>query len=399
MLSVSALFVLGAALAVYDYHESVTEITGGIMRNTYGQGIKTETLKVESENEKRLGDIEVKISERSYTTEEVKALLKRSIKEMESWILGGNESLDHIDSDMKLIREVPGEPVTVEWELDRYDVMGADGTLYEDKIQEKTLVTLKAVLTYREDREEQALYECTAMVCPKTLTGREKLLKTIEHKISENNEETKTDSALFLPQEAEGETIHFYPEMEQRGIVLIIMSLLILLLLYALDRQNQGQELEKRQSQMRLDYSEIVSRLTLLLGAGMTVKRAWKKIAQDYDRREDTKKRYAYEEIKYTCREMESGVMESESYERFGRRCGLQEYMRLGALLSQNLRKGTKGLNDLLRIEVVQAFEERKARAKRLGEEAGTKLLMPMFLMLAVVLVIVVVPAFLSIQI
>ncbi len=66
--------------------------------------------------------------------------------------------------------------------------------------------------------------------------------------------------------------------------------------------------------------------------------------------------------------------------------------------MSQNLRKGTKGLTQMLRMEAIQAFEERKARAKRLGEEAGTKLLAPMFLMLAVVLVIVIVPAFLSIQ-
>ena len=66
--------------------------------------------------------------------------------------------------------------------------------------------------------------------------------------------------------------------------------------------------------------------------------------------------------------------------------------------MSQNLRKGIKGLTQMLRMEAIQAFEERKARAKRLGEEAGTKLLAPMFLMLAVVLVIVIVPAFLSIQ-
>ena len=84
--------------------------------------------------------------------------------------------------------------------------------------------------------------------------------------------------------------------------------------------------------------------------------------------------------------------------EKFGRRCGTQEYMRFGALLSQNLRKGTKGLNDLLRLEAIQSFEERKARARRLGEEAGTKLLLPMFLMLAEVLVIVVVPAFFTVQ-
>ena len=47
---------------------------------------------------------------------------------------------------------------------------------------------------------------------------------------------------------------------------------------------------------------------------------------------------------------------------------------------------------------VKKSFEERKARARRLGEEAGTKLLLPMFLMLAEVLVIVVVPAFFTVQ-
>lgn len=74
-------------------------------------------------------------------------------------------------------------------------------------------------------------------------------------------------------------------------------------------------------------------------------------------------------------------------------------YLGVGALLSQNLRKGTKGLSELLKLESIQAFEERKARAKRLGEEAGTKLLLPMFLMLVVVLIIVIVPAFLTMQI
>ena len=63
------------------------------------------------------------------------------------------------------------------------------------------------------------------------------------------------------------------------------------------------------------------------------------------------------------------------------------------------MRISADGLTELLKLESIQAFEERKAQAKRLGEEAGTKLLLPMFLMLAVVLVIVIVPAFLTLQI
>ena len=157
---------------------------------------------------------------------------------------------------------------------------------------------------------------------------------------------------------------------------------------------------EERKKQMIEDYPEVISKLTLYLGAGMTVKKAWRKITEGYMKeKEDENERYVYEEMRQTCHEMDSGVTEAEGYENFGRRCDLQIYIRLGALLSQNLRKGTKGLSELLKLESIQAFEERKARAKRLGEEAGTKLLLPMFLMLVEVLIIVIVPAFLNMQI
>lgn len=68
-------------------------------------------------------------------------------------------------------------------------------------------------------------------------------------------------------------------------------------------------------------------------------------------------------------------------------------------MLSQNLRKGSRGITDILEREAEEAFEDRKNMAKKLGEEAGTKLMIPMFIMLAVVFVIVTVPAFFSIQI
>lgn len=392
------IFLLGIVLVCSDYCKSLTEITGGILRNTYGQGKKTEELRVETEGEEK-AEIEVEISERTYTYAEIQEVFRRITRKMDTWILGENESLDRIESDMNLITEIPGEPVDVSWELDRYDVMNVYGELSDrEPTEDGTEVKLRAVLTYREREKEQALYECTAMLYPKTLSKQEQFAKAVSQEIKGSDERTRNSRELMLPGDVEGEKLHFYPVMNTRGLVLIVMAVLIFFLLYALERQNRGKVMEERRRQMRLDYPEIVSKLTLLLGAGMTAKRAWRKIAEDYDGRDFGGKRYAYEEVKYTCREMDSGIAESESYERFGRRCGLQEYIRLGALLSQNLRKGTKGLNDLLRLEVIQAFEERKARAKRLGEEAGTKLLLPMFLMLAVVLVIVVVPAFLSIQ-
>ena len=50
----------------------------------------------------------------------------------------------------------------------------------------------------------------------------------------------------------------------------------------------------------------------------------------------------------------------------------------------------------MLLQEVQNAFEERKNLARKLGEEAGSKMMLPLFMLLGVVLVIVTVPAFLA---
>ena len=71
--------------------------------------------------------------------------------------------------------------------------------------------------------------------------------------------------------------------------------------------------------------------------------------------------------------------------------------MKLGTLLSQNIRKGNKDLLLKLRQEAAVALEERKNRARKAGEEAGTKLLLPMMMMLCIVMVLIMIPAYFTI--
>ena len=91
---------------------------------------------------------------------------------------------------------------------------------------------------------------------------------------------------------------------------------------------------------------------------------------------------------------MEKGISELEAYEHLGSRTDAVKYKTLATLLTQNLRKGSRELVNLLEQEAADAFEERKKQARILGEEAGTKLLFPMILMLGVVMAILMVPAF-----
>ena len=108
------------------------------------------------------------------------------------------------------------------------------------------------------------------------------------------------------------------------------------------------------------------------------------------------KERAAYEEMRRTYYQMQSGMAEGEAYQEFGRRCRLQPYLKLSGLLEQNRRSGTKNMRSILQAEMTDALEQRKNLARRLGEEAGTRLLMPLFLMLGIIMVMIMVPAMMT---
>ena len=65
----------------------------------------------------------------------------------------------------------------------------------------------------------------------------------------------------------------------------------------------------------------------------------------------------------------------------------------------QNVRKGNAQIQKILEKEKIEAYEKQKARVKIAGEEAGTKLLLPMLLMLLIVLIIIMVPTGMSLKI
>ncbi len=403
MLAAVGIFIFGALLLAADYGNAHKEIEEGLTRNDYGGGSRTEEIRAEvgDQKEEEIGELEVELSEQALAGGETQQMFDRCIEKIQEQILGENESLDHVESDLNLMSSLEGESVSISWDLDSYEVMSMSGELMEEAlVQEGTPVELTAILTYDLDPERQALYVCTVTVYPKTLTKAEQTKEELTAAIRSEEENTREEKTFRLPVLLGGETVKYYRKMETRGQVLMVLGVVIGILAFAMKKQNDEQAQEARRQQMRLDYPEILNKLTLFLGAGMTVKRAFRKIVTDYEEQKKTwGERYAYEEMRLACHEMDSGVTEAQCYEEFGKRCELQEYLRFGALLSQNLRRGSKGLNQTLEAEAAQAFEERKARAKQLGEEAGTKLLIPMFLMLAVVLIVAVVPAFLSMSI
>ena len=199
MLVSGLLLGMGLLIFLLDFQRSTVRLEGGLIRNPYGKGKRVEELRAALEGGGS-ADLTVEVSEQAYDGAGLQELFHRSTALLEREILGENQSLDRIEQDINLVTEVPGEPVDVSWELDRYDVMNVYGELQEGALSpEGTLVNLKAVLTYQEDETRQALYECTAMVYPRTLGAGEARKQNLEQEIRDRDKETQTREELRLP--------------------------------------------------------------------------------------------------------------------------------------------------------------------------------------------------------
>lgn len=365
-----------------------------IVRQGYGGAAQEVPVKV-TVDEKEEHELVLKVRERLYGEEQLKKLYEDARQELEKAILGENESLEHVETDLSLVTELSGYPFRIEWESQDYGLINAEGKLQDAEIpKEGKQVGLHAVFIYEDFRAEYLFY---IQIFPKTLTEKEltenKLLKAAK----EAEVESRKKEELLLPAELEGKKLIWSSQKSTAWISILFIVICTSGAVYFLKDEDLKKEVKRREEEMRRAYPEVVSKLSIYLGAGMTVKTAWEKICADYDKREaENRKNHIYEEMKITSQEMKSGISEVSAYERFGKRCGIQLYSKFSALLTQNLRKGSTRLGPLLKEESKLAFEERKNSARKAGEEAGTKLLMPMMMMLCVVMLMILLPAFMT---
>lgn len=150
-------------------------------------------------------------------------------------------------------------------------------------------------------------------------------------------------------------------------------------------------KLEKKHTQMQIDFPDFLNKLTLLVGAGMTVSSAWSKIV------EETKSdRPLHKEMEKVYFEVRSGKSETESYENFAKRCRMPVVTKFVSVLLQNLRKGSGEIIKVLDSLSDECWEMRKNTAKRIGEEASTKMMFPMMIMLAGIFIVILTPILLE---
>ena len=365
-----------------------------LARDGYGGSIRRTELaaRIEGESEDQIHEIAVR--PRAMSGEQADGLLEAARGEFDACFLNENKSRDEVRTDLYFPRELQDGLVRAEYLTVPYGYVGQDGKLGKEPDPDGTLVEIKVTFTCQ---DRTLITETTVAVLPPMLTEGEALYREVERSLHEADDEQAESEYLLLPEQAQSRRITWHrPKRAGYGFLFLLLPA-VLLFYYCHQGQRVHERARERREQLAADYPDMLWQLVMLLRAGMTIRAAFVRTAAGYEkRRGGEKKKYVYEEMLYSCREMQNGVPESKVYEQFGRRCGLPAYIKLGTVLSQNLRKGSAGLAGLLEKEARISMEDMKNLVRKKGEKAGAKLVFPMMLMLLAVLIILMAPAFFS---
>ncbi len=384
--------ILGVFLFISDHINKKISAEGEILRESYeGSAIEIPATVHSS----RYGevDVDIVVDRQTYTGEELEEIFDQAEIWLDRVILGDNRDLGSVRKDLVFPAFYEDTEIAIQYTSSNYGLINGSGKVKNEELEKEEQLVIKAEFSYGDAIRER---EYAITVYPPFLTQEEIFKKNLTDTIFDENIRQKEKEVFLLPDQIGEEQVVFREKGNKRFLYVICLGILCAVFLYKGMDRDLDKLYERRKQQLIFCYPEFVSKLALLTGAGMSVTGAVRRIYAD---REDQKEEPLYEELGIFIRELDNGILEERALENMGKRSGLIQYRKFCSLLCANMKKGSVNLKNLLEKEAEEAFTDHQIQIKKLGEEAGTKLLLPMIMMLAVVMVIIMVPAFMSYQI
>ena len=357
-------------------------------------------------------NVMLEVRPRELTKEQTEKQMKEAFASLDANIQGENDSLSHVTKNLEFSLDYKKYPFDLEVDAQPYALVEQDGTVCnaqeqlealgytKEQQRQGILVSVTLVLRYGEYSQEK---EYTMTVFPKEKNAIEKQFAKVKEAIENKEKEALYKKQLVLPATMEGVDISRADDSGVTPLHVLAAGFLIAGLLLLREQENRRMKEKKRQEQLLKSYPWFVNEVVLLFGAGMQMKAVMASLINEYERGRfpnqagtDDGRSALIEELKKSYHSLELGMAEEQVYYQLGRRLKLSCYIKLMTLLEQNVKRGSKGLSASFEQEETNALEERKNLAKRYGEEAGTKLLGPMIMLLLVVMLMIMVPAFMS---
>lgn len=357
------------------------------------------------EKEETTEEMMLEVEARRLTEEELEQTVTEAFLYLEKNMKGENSSFLEIRSPLDYSLDYKKYPFDMECISSDYALLDGEGIVkneteellalgYDEKeIQQGIEMELLVTLWYGENRFEKTFL---LKIFPREKTEMEKQFDVVKKKLREVEQQATYEEGFYVPANIEKVRISRQDKQPIKAEHILCAGLILAVLLLLREQENIRREKETRTEQLLRSYPWFVNEMVLLLGAGMQVRNIFSLLCRsvEVEKRKEDYRRYLLEELEKAVHAMELGMNEEQAYYHLGRQIGIPCYIKVMTLLEQNVKRGAKGLTTAFEQEELFALEERKNIAKRYGEQAGTKLLGPMLLLLLIVMFIIMIPAF-----
>ena len=417
-----------------------------IERSSYGTQKTPYKIKMDVENLKKDMEFSVSVSPRKYKKEEADEVFKEKFENLKVEILASNEDYENVNSKLSFKSDLgDGIKATYSFEPSRkrkntidYKVKLAseseiatrsniasksetDDFLYyvkykniidgsgnvnnEDFKIDETVngfieIQLSTEIKEKEGSYRSDKYLLAITVTSKKMTELESFKNSFKKEVEKQDRDTINLDTISLPTIVNNFKIRYKDKLDLSFLLLPVLGILMVILLEAKDKEEENEKRKRRQRLLEMDFAQIISKILLYVSSGMTIRNSLIRLAEQYQvkksKEEKFEERVAYEELVIVKNKLTSGYSEVRAYEEMAKNINLRTYTRFLNIIIQSIKNGNKELKNILNVEVQDALYERKQNAKKLGEEAATKLVLPLMMMLAVIMVVIMVPAFMG---
>lgn len=172
-----------------------------------------------------------------------------------------------------------------------------------------------------------------------------------------------------------------------REIIVLVLLIGFGALAYYYVSTIPSETIKKKTDAILNEFADVVSKLALLVNAGMILREAWEMIAYSGEGE-------LYDEMKLVCVNINNGMSEIDAYTEFGNRCTAPEIKKFTSTIIQGVVKGNKELVEMIKMQSREMWNSKQHRVRQQGEKAASKLLIPTCIMFIGVLIMIIVPIF-----
>jgi len=187
--------------------------------------------------------------------------------------------------------------------------------------------------------------------------------------------------------------VFLFGNIMEKDIFYMLFSIFILIISFIGKDRELDKKIEEKYFIIRIEFAEFLNKLSLLVGAGLTVRAAWKKIANSSD-----ENNIFYKGIIRVEKAVENGKSFNSQLEEFQLEYQTREISRFVSILIQNNLKGNENIVIILDQLSQDVLESRKREVKIIAERANSKLLFPMMITLIAILIMLAIPAILMMK-